>query len=115
VVLNTKSGANEPPQSQNVNKITNVLPRNQEIEDAELFGRNIAALGQCQYNNHFLNIVPYLKKDFDLTSTIFRITATNVQNLLASVTPPSPIAGSLVGDYYSWLRGVVSGYPSGCT
>lgn len=48
VVNNNKKTANDPPQKDKLVALMDVLPSNEAIRKAEYFGRNIAALGQCQ-------------------------------------------------------------------
>ncbi|KAJ6597670.1 hypothetical protein DFH09DRAFT_1071651 [Mycena vulgaris] len=100
VVNQNKATAASPPQSSNINDITNfVNPANiSQIQDVEYFARNFAALGSY----------------FGNTAATFQATALRVQNLLAEITPDSPDA-NLPTEFNSWLRGLISNYPTGCT
>ncbi|KAJ7644905.1 hypothetical protein FB45DRAFT_1053538 [Roridomyces roridus] len=98
LVNQNKATPADPPQSANMNKITSFTTSFNLIQDMEYFIRNFAALGSYMGNN----AVP------------FRTTATEVQNLLAEITPASPDA-NLPVEFNTWLRGLVATYPAGCT
>lgn len=118
VVNGNKASAADPPQSANVRKILNLQATNQDIFKAEWFGRNIAALGQCMCP--FFHLIyseghasSYV--DFGATAATFQNTAAQFQLVLAAVTPVTPVTPSIPADFNNWLRGVVAGYPNGCT
>ncbi|KAJ6597725.1 hypothetical protein DFH09DRAFT_1399429 [Mycena vulgaris] len=94
VVNQNKAAAASPPQSTNINKITNfVNPANiSRIQEVESFARNFGALGSY----------------FGNTAATFQATALRIQNLLAEITPDSPDA-NLPTEFNSWLR------DTGCT
>ncbi|KAJ7614864.1 hypothetical protein FB45DRAFT_936253 [Roridomyces roridus] len=98
LVNQNKATAADPPQSGNMNKITSFTASFNIIQDMEYFIRNFAALGSYMGNN----------------AAVFRTIATNVQNLLAEITPASPDA-NLPVEFNAWLRGLVATYPAGCT
>lgn len=52
--------------------------------------------------------------DFGATAATFQATALRVQNLLSEITPDTPEA-NLPVEFNSWLRGLISTYPGGCT
>ncbi|KAJ7354049.1 hypothetical protein DFH08DRAFT_984259, partial [Mycena albidolilacea] len=98
VVNGNKLSATDPPQSSNINGITDFQTSANTIQDVEYFARNFAALG-----GYFGN-----------TAGSFRATALRVQNLLSEITPDTPEA-NLPVEFNTWLRGLISTYPTGCT
>jgi hypothetical protein len=115
VVNMNRATAVKPPQSENVDAIGDLSQTNGLIYQAEYFARNIAAVGQCE-SSPFPQILPSeICTDFGETADIFNATATMMQELLAGVTPVEPITPPLPNDFNNWLRGVVMGYPNGCT
>jgi len=98
VVNQNKNTPDNPPQKDNINLITDFTNSKDLIDNIEYFVRNIAALGQY----------------FDVNSAVFRDTAQRVQNLLAEVTPTTPINPSLPTTFNKWLRNLISTYPNGC-
>ncbi|KAF8199218.1 hypothetical protein K438DRAFT_1583339, partial [Mycena galopus ATCC 62051] len=98
VVNQNKATAASPPQSDNIDDISDFVTSANLIQDIEYFIRNFAALGSY----------------FGSTSNIFQATALRVQNLLAEITPNSPDA-NLPVEYNAWLRDLIATYPGGCT
>ena len=66
----------------------------------------------CCPESILLIVSPF--SDFEETADIYKNTATEMQNVLASVTPPTPIFPSLAADFNNWLRNTISVYPDGC-
>lgn len=54
VVGQNKATAASPPQSVNIDKITNFMTSANTIQDVEYFARNFAALGSCMFFSSFL-------------------------------------------------------------
>ncbi|KAK7043324.1 chitin synthase [Favolaschia claudopus] len=100
VVNQNKASAADPPQRQNIDKITDFSSPNSInlIQDAEYFIRNFAALGTY----------------FGSTGATFQATALRIQNRLAQITPSTPDINLPVA-FNSWLRSLVNSYPAGCT
>ncbi|KAK7013733.1 chitin synthase [Favolaschia claudopus] len=100
VVNQNKASAADPPQRQNIDKITDFSTPSSVnlIQDAEYFIRNFAALGTY----------------FGSTAATFQATALRIQNRLAQVTPSTPDINLPVA-FNSWLRSLVNSYPAGCT
>ncbi|KAJ7734350.1 hypothetical protein DFH07DRAFT_928493 [Mycena maculata] len=98
VVNQNKASAASPPQSTNINMITDFTTSANLIQDVEYFTRNFAALGSY----------------FGATAATFQATALRVQNLLAEITPTTPDA-NLPVEFNNWLRGLIATYPTGCT
>ncbi|EEB95638.1 hypothetical protein MPER_05357 [Moniliophthora perniciosa FA553] len=101
VVGDTRGTLAAPPQMQNVDAIEEFILDDDNISIMEYFIRSMAALGEY----------------FGATSNIFRSTARRMQDLLSEVTPNTvpDNTQSLPMIFNSWLRGVVSAYPNGCT
>ncbi|KAF7344668.1 hypothetical protein MVEN_01627000 [Mycena venus] len=97
VVNENMATRKNPPQKDSIDAIKSFKAENR-INDVEYFLRNLAALGS------------YFKQ----THPVFRATATRVQNLLAEITPKTPTI-DLPGEFNTWLNGVISKYPVGCT
>ncbi|KAJ7643274.1 hypothetical protein B0H17DRAFT_1186984 [Mycena rosella] len=105
VVNQDRLTSSSPPQSQNINAIT------------DYFARNFAALGTCggcapsPFSD--LESVPLLRFR-QHHSANFLGTATKVQNLPAEITPDTP-GVNLPVEFNAWLRGVIADYPNRCT
>ncbi|KAK6995938.1 chitin synthase, partial [Favolaschia claudopus] len=100
VVNRNKATAADPPQKANIDKITDFSTTVSVnlIQDVEYFIRNFAALG-----TYFSN-----------TAGRFQATALRVQNRLTQITPNTPDVNLPVA-FNTWLRSLLTNYPSGCT
>lgn len=88
----------------------------------EAFIRSFAALGDCAYRLRSLRQTEHTltdrwPTDFDQTSDIFQNTATQVQQILAQVTPNDVTdeENSLPLLFWDWLNNALQAYPDGCT
>ncbi|KAF5360156.1 hypothetical protein D9758_011368 [Tetrapyrgos nigripes] len=101
VVNQNRNTAANPPQKESMEIIGDFEDDDDLIYDVEWFIRNLGGLGSY----------------FAATSNIFQQTALDVQNLLSEITPNSVVVqtDSLPAIFNSWLRGLISTYPAGCT